>query len=276
MKAVALAAVLLGAQGATAAAAEPPATGASLPVGDAAPPAIVRDSIVAGLYDESKMERARAILAEEHGGARVSKLMANLLEFTSPVDDGGYRWDIEGWYGGDRDRFVFKTEGGGSRRGSLDAGDAQALYSRAVGTYTDLQAGVRYEFEPDGRAYATLAVESLLPYWIKTQAALFVSDRGDVMSRLEGHTDLRLTGRWILQPRVELTLAAQDVPDAGVGSGISTVEAGVRLRYEMRRELAPYVGVSFERHLGRTEDFARAAGGDVEETSVVVGLRGWF
>jgi copper resistance protein B len=251
-------------------------TGDSLPVGDAPAPATVRDSLADHVYGTAAMERARAVLAEEHGGARISKVMGDILEFTSTPDGSGYRWDAEAWYGGDRHRIVFKTEGDGARREGLDAAEAQALYSRAVGRYTDLQAGARYELEPDGRIYATLAVESLLPGWLKVQGALFVSDRGDTFARLEGHHDLRLTQRLILQPRAELSAAAQDVPDHEIGSGMSSVECELRLRYEIRREFAPYIGVSFERSLGRTAALLRAAGGDVEETAFVVGIRAFF
>jgi copper resistance protein B len=253
-----------------------PTTGASLPVGDAPAPATVRDSLADRVYGTAAMDRARAVLAEEHGGARVSKVMGDILEYTSAPDGGGYRWDAEAWYGGDRHRFVFKTEGDGARRAGLDAAEAQALYSRAAGRYTDLQAGARYEFEPDGRIYATLAVESLLPGWLKVQGALFVSDRGDAFARLEGNYDLRLTQRWILQPRAELSAAARDVPEHETGSGMSSVEIELRLRYEIRREFAPYIGISFERSLGRTADLVRAAGDDVEETAVVLGVRAFF
>jgi copper resistance protein B len=254
----------------------PAPTGYSLPVGDAPAPAVVRDKLADAHYDVTQMDRARAVLAEEHGGAAVSKAMANLLEATSASGGGGYRWDGEAWVGGDLNRLVFKTEGEGPRRGALDAGDAQALYSRAVGRYTDIQAGVRYEFQPDNRTYATVAIESLLPYWFKVQAALFFSDRGDLFSRLEGHTDLRLTQRLILQPRLEISLAAQDVPDAGVGSGVSTAELGLRLRYEIRRDFAPYVGLNLGKRFGRTAGFARAARDDVSDTTLVLGVRGWF
>jgi copper resistance protein B len=260
--------LLLAASCAAVARQEPPPTGAALPVGDAAAPAVVSDSLADRVYDAAKMDRSRAILAEEHGGAAVSKVMGNLLEYTSASDGGGYRWDAEAWYGGDRQRFVFKTEGEGLRRTELGAADMQALYSRAIGRYTDVQAGARYELRPDGRAYATVAVESLLPFWFKVQAALFLSDRGDVSSRLEGHYDLRLTQRWILQPRAEISLAAQDVPD--------TAELGLRLRYEVRRELAPYVGVNFERRFGRTTDIPRTTGDDVRDISFLLGLRAWF
>lgn len=249
---------------------------AEQPVGDAAPPAVIRDSIADGTYGAEKMDRARAILADEHGGALVSKVMGSILEYTAGSGGGGYRWDADAWYGGDVHRFVFKTEGEGLRREPLDTAEVQALYSHAVGRYTDVQVGVRYDLQPDGRGYATVAVESLLPYWIKTEAAVFVSDRGDAFSRLKGSYDLRLTQRLILQPRAEVLLAARDVPDVGVGSGLSSAEIGLRLRYEIRREFAPYVGVNFERGVGRTADLRRSAGQDVEETRFVLGLRAWF
>ena len=257
-------------------ASEDPAIGAAQSAGDAAPAAVIRDNISDGTYGAARMDRARAILADEHGGAPVSKLMGNIFEYTSASDGGGYRWDIEGWYGGDVHRFVFKTEGDGLQRAELGAAEMQALYSRAVGRYTDVQLGVRYDLQPDGRAYASAAVESLLPYWVKVEAAFFVSDRGAAFSRLKGSHDLRLTQRLILQPRVELSLAARDVPDADIGAGLSTAEAGMRLRYEIRREVAPYIGVNFERSLGRTADFRRTAGKRAQETRFVVGLRAWF
>ena len=100
--------------------------------------------------------------------------------------------------------------------------------------------------------------------------------RNESLSRLEGHYDLRLTQRWILQPRAELSFAAQDVPDIGVGSGLSSAELGLRLRREVRREFAPYIGVNFERRIGRTAGFSRAARDDVENVSLLLGVRAWF
>jgi copper resistance protein B len=256
---------------------EPPPTADSLPVGDAPAPPVVRDNLADRIYGAAKMDRARAILAEEHGGMTMSKVMANLAEYTTASHgDGGYRWDAEAWIGGDRHRAVFKTEGAGLASDGVADAEAQALYSRAIGRYTDVQAGIRYELRPEGRAHAAVALESLLPYWFKVHAALFVSDRGDVSSRLEGSYDFQITQRWILQPRAELLLSADDVPDAGIGSGLATAEVGLRLRYEIRREFAPYLGVSVDRRLGRTADYAHAGGDGARETRFVLGLRGWF
>jgi copper resistance protein B len=252
------------------------APASDLVVGNALPPPVVLDNAADRIYDAASMERARNVLADEHGGERISKVMTNIFEYAEADEGGGYRWDLEAWYGGDTHRLVIKTEGEELPGERPDNAEIQALYSRPIGRYTDFQAGVRYDFEPDGHTYAAVAVESLLPYWFEVEAAFYLSDRGDAFGRLEGTYDLRLTQRLILQPRIELQLAAQDVPEADIGSGISSGELGLRLRYDIRREFAPYVGVNFEKSFGRTADFARAAGEDPQDTSFVVGLRAWF
>jgi len=248
---------------------------ASLPVGTSPPPRVIKDNAVDTIFGTSSMVRARDVLSDEHGGAPVSKVMTNILEFTTASGEEGYRWDIEGWYGGDLHRFVVKTEGEGNGD-EVDSAELQTLYSRALGRYIDLQAGVRYDLEPDGLAYATVGVETLLPYWFDVEGAIYLSERGDAFARLEGSYDLRFTQRLILQPRLEVTLSAQDVPELDTGSGFSSAEVGLRLRYDIRREFAPYLGINFERSLGQTADLVRASGGEVEDTSVVLGLRAWF
>jgi copper resistance protein B len=252
-----------------------PATAAALAVGDASPPPVIKDNVVDTVYGAESMDRARDVLRMEHGGELVSKVMADVIELAAASGDTGYRWDVEASHGGDLHKFVFRTEGEGTGD-EVDSAEVQALYSRAVGRYTDFQAGVRYDFEPDGRAYAMVGVESLFPYWFDVEGALFLSESGDAFARFEGHYDLRFTQSLILQPRVELTLAAQDVPESDIGSGFSSAEVGLRLRYDIRREFAPYIGVNFEKNLGRSADLVRSSGGEVEETSVVVGLRAWF
>ena len=251
------------------------ASAATLPVGDAPPPPVITDNVADRFYGEASMDRARDILNNEHGGGLISKVMGNIFELTAASGDEGYRWDVEAWYGGDLHRFVFKTEGEGLSD-EVESAEVQGLYSRAVGRYTDVQAGVRYDFEPKGLAYATVGVETLLPYWFDVEGALFLSEDGDTFARLEGSYDLRFTQRLILQPRVELTIAAQDVSESNIGSGFSSAEIGLRLRYDIRREFAPYIGINFETGLGRTADLVRASGGEVDDTSIVVGLRAWF
>ncbi|MDQ2654062.1 MAG: copper resistance protein B [Chloroflexota bacterium] len=251
-------------------------TGSALPVGNAAAPEIIPDSAADRLFGRAQMDRARRISEKEHGGERVSKVMASLLEYTTAGEDGGYQWELEAWYGGDTHRLVVKSDGEGIVGEGLETVDVQVIYSRAVARYTDVQMGLRYDIEPDGRAYATFAVETLFPYWFEAEAEVFLSDRGDLLSRLEGSYDLRLTQRLILQPNLELDLSAQNINDAGIGSGLSSSRIGLRLRYDIRRELAPYVGIEYQRRFGRTADIARAQGEGAADTMAVIGFRVWF
>ncbi|TAJ71727.1 MAG: copper resistance protein B [Phenylobacterium sp.] len=251
-------------------------TGADLPVGAEAPPAPPAEFGADRVYGAGPMAEGRAILRQEHGGTRLSKVMANMSE-ARLGSGGGYHWDLEAWFGGDVNRLVLKSEGEGSWDDGAEDAEAQVLYSRAVGVYTDLQVGVRHDFEPGPqRTYAVIGFESLLPYWFEAEGALFLSNKGELLGRAEGTYDFRLAQRLVLQPRAELNFSAADIPSRGVGSGLSDVEAGLRLRYEIRREFAPYVGVVWSRKVGDTARFARAAGEDASDTRFVVGLRAWF
>ncbi|MFC3068512.1 copper resistance protein B [Phenylobacterium soli] len=227
-------------------------------------------------YDPAAMAAARTLLQHEHGDVRYSKVIAKLAEYQSRSGPDGYRWDGQASFGGDVNRLVFKSEGEGTRGEGVEAAELQALYSRAITPFWNLQAGVRQDFKPHDRTYATVGVEGLAPYWLDVEGALFVSTQGEVLARAEGTYDLRLTQRWILQPRAELNFAGQDTRATRTGSGLSNAELGLRLRYEIRREFAPYIGVSYDRRFGKTADYARAAGEDPEATSFVVGLRAWF
>lgn len=220
---------------------------------------------------------SRRDLRNEHGGGTFSQVMVNLAEYQVRDGRDGFRWDGEAWFGGDLDRLVIKSEGEGGFGDGVEDAEVQALYSRTIGPYFNFQAGVRYDFKPNpSRTYATLGFEGLAPYWFDVEGAVFLSDKGDVLGRLEGSYDQRITQRLILQPRVEFNLAAQDVPENGIGSGLSDVELGLRLRYEFKREFAPYVGVSYDRKLGDSARFARADSEDVGGVSLVLGVRTWF
>lgn len=247
-----------------------------LEVPKAPPPPAPTDHAADGYFSSDALTAARAQLRREHGAMPVSKVMANLAEYQARKGADGYRWEGQVWFGGDIDRFVLKSEGEGTRGRGVESAELQALYSRAVGVYTDLQAGVRQDFEPRGRTYATVGFETLLPYWFKLEGAAFLSTKGELLGRLEGSYDLRLTNRLILQPRAELNFAAQDTAATRTGSGLSNAELGLRLRYEIRREFAPYVGVSWDRKVGGTADYARALGEGVVNKSVVFGVRSFF
>ncbi len=196
-------------------------------------------------------------------------------------DSGGntLNWDIQGWYGGDRDKLWVKTEGA-STTSSTKEGDAelQLLYSRMISPFWDVQFGVRHDlkFGPGpnlNRTYAVVGLQGLAPYWFEVEPALFVSEKGDVSARFQGTYDLLFTQRLIAQGRFETSAALQDDPEFDVGSGFNNVGVGVRLRYEITREFAPYVGVSWKRSLGNTADLIRAKGNNIDNTSVNFGIR---
>jgi copper resistance protein B len=251
--------------------------GADLPVGDAAPPAAPADLMSERVFGVEAMAAARRTLAREHGRVRIATTRLDRLELRPDAGGDAYAWEGGFRWGGDIHRLALKSEGEGRTNGRLGEAELQALYSRAVTPYFDLQVGVRHDLRPGPqRTYATVGVEGLAPYWFDVDAALFVSDRGDVSARLQADYDLRITQRLILQPAAELTLAASDDVATGVGSGLSGAEAGLRLRYEIRREFAPYVGVHYERRFGRTADLARTAGEPAGETRIVLGVRTWF
>jgi len=260
----------------------PSATGAAmvgtnLPAGNAPPPPIPTDRAADQVYSAAAMAHSQQHLRSMHGGQNFSQVIFNLAEVQIREGRDGYRWDGSAWYGGDINRLVLKTEGEGNIGRSLEAAEVQALYSRAVGPYTDIQLGVRYDFKPNpSRVYASVGFETLAPGFFDVEGALFLSNKGDLLGRLEGYYDQRITQRLILQPRAEFNLAAQDVPELGIGSGLSTAELGLRLRYEIRREFAPYVGISYDRRFGDTARFARAEGEGAASTSFVVGIRTWF
>lgn len=207
--------------------------------------------------------------------------LADVLEYRPHGDDSDFRWDIESYYGGDFNRLWVKSEGEQSaKRGEYDL-DAQVLYGRFVMKYYDAQIGARmetrtYRGHNETRAHAVIGLEGLVPYRFEIEPLLFISEEGDVSARITATKDWLLTQRLILQGRVESKLAVQEVKEFATGSGLNNVEVGLRLRYEIRREFAPYIGVSYERSLFGTEDLVRHEGGDPNQFRFVAGLRIWF
>ncbi len=252
--------------------------GTALAPGTAPAPPPPTDHYADRAFPAAEMARVRTDLYKEHGGGSFHQIMFNLAEYQARKGGDGFRWDGEAWLGGDINRLVLKSEGEGTfKGGGVDSAEVQALYSRAIDPYWNLQAGVRYDFKPNpSRTYATIGIEGLAPYWFEVEGALFLSDKGDVLGRVEGYYDQRITQRLILQPRVELNFSAQDVPENRIGSGLSNAELGLRLRYEIRREFAPYIGLSYDRKVGNTAHYARLDGRDIGAPSVVIGVRTWF
>lgn len=249
--------------------------GTDQPAGDAAPPPVAHDLPAARYWDPQAM--AAAAEAEMHPPPQVySRLTFDLAERQFRQGRDGYRWEAEGWVG-DVDRLVVRSKGEGSFGDRLDHAELQALYSKALDPWWNLQAGVRQDLQhgPDP-TWAALGVEGRAPYQFDVQGAAFVSTKGQLAARIEGSYDQRITRRLVLQPRFELNLSAQDLPTQRIGSGLSSAEIGLRLRYEIRREFAPYLGVNWTRSTGRTADYARADGNGASERSVVAGIRFWL
>ena len=228
------------------------------------------------IWGEEAMNEARRELVRETDGGMRFWFQGDRLEYRAREGADGYLWDIQGYYGGDIDKFWFKSEGEGSFGEPVEGAEVQALWSRAIAPFFDFQAGVRQDLTGPERTHAVIGVQGIAPYQFEVDVAAFVSNKGDVTARFEGELDQRITQRLILQPRAEIALSAQDIPELGIGSGLDRIEAGLRLRYEFAREFAPYVGVSQEWRIGQSADFARAAGEDASVTNYVVGLRFWF
>jgi copper resistance protein B len=193
--------------------------------------------------------------------------------------DGGLTWDSSGWIGRDLDRFWFRTEGAGDTGDNGRVADAEAhlLYGRAVGRWWDFVGGIRQDVRPGpSRTWAAIGIQGLAPYWFEVQATAYVGQAGRTHLRLETEYELLLTNRLIAQPRVEVNLYGKSDPARGIGAGLSSADLGVRVRYELRREVAPYVGIDWHRSYFATADLAEAAGRTRADARLVLGLRLWY
>ena len=205
-----------------------------------------------------------------------TRLILDRLEAFRTNDSHGQALDAQGWIGGDIDKLWLKIDGERTA-GKLGATRTEALWHHAIGTYWGLQSGVRHDFgDGPGRTWAALGVQGLAPYWFDVQATAYIGQGGRTALRFEPEYDLLLTQRLILQPNAKVNLYGKKDPDRGIGSGLSDMEAGLRLRYEFSRKFAPYVGVVYNRKFGYTAQYAQQAGKSASETRFVGGVRIWF
>lgn len=201
-------------------------------------------------------------------------LNQNELRAGSP---DSYRWEGEAWYGDDFDRLWVRSEGRvDTSSGTAGEAEVQGLYSRAASAFFNLQAGVRYDLAPTSRGWAALGFEGLAPLNWEIDAFAFASSGGHFGARFEGYYDLYLTQRLVLQPQFELNAYSRADRAARIGTGLADGDFGIRLRYELRRELAPYVGIAYEAKYGATADMTRAAGLSAGEVRFIAGLRAWL
>jgi len=232
------------------------------PAAEAKPPPIPTDHAAERFHSPEAMAAARAQLMKEHGGMGVWTVRADTLEYRSRHGADAQAFEGEAWWGNDASKWVVKARGERVAGEGWDKGEAEALKAWPIGPYFDLQAGLRYDLAPRGRSYAAIGFEGLAPYWFELQGTAYLSDQGKVSARGEASYDLRLTQKLILQPRLEA-----DVAEAGAGK----LEGGLRLRYEITREFAPYVGLVRERAFGP----AVVAGERAGSTALVIGVRAW-
>jgi copper resistance protein B len=189
----------------------------------------------------------------------------------------GFRWEGQAWIGTDYDKLWLKSEGFALGKGGVDDGRHELLYDRALTTYMDLQAGVRTDWDSGtGRTWAALGVQGLAPLFFDYEATAYLSDGGHAAMRLAASYDLLITQRLILQPQIELNFYSKADPGRMVGAGLADIDTGVRLRYEISRKFAPYIGVAYAGKFGQTAQMAKQAGDSAGALQFVFGVRSWF
>jgi copper resistance protein B len=209
-----------------------------------------------------------------HDNAIHSFVLIDRLE--ADIDGDAQSWAAKSWIGTDRDRLWLRSEGERNDTGT-HAADLEVLYGRGVARWWDLLVGVRHDFAPAGaQDFLAVGVTGLAPYKFEVSATAYLGASGQSAARLEVEYETLLTNRLVLQPLLEANLYGKDDPRRGLGSGLATVEAGLRLRYEFTRRFAPYIGVVRERAFGKTAALRHGSGEDTDDTRFVAGLRVWF
>jgi copper resistance protein B len=223
--------------------------------------------------------------------ARFGRIMLDQLEWRAGHEGGAVAWDAQGYYGGDYNKLWVKTEGrrpatdGGPDNSSKDGtastaileASADVLFDHVIARWWELQAGVRQDFGTGpARTWAALGLQGLAPYWLDVEATFYLGEEARTAARLKASWDLLLTQRLVLQPYGEVNLYGKSDPGKQLGRGVSDLELSLRLRYEVRREWAPYVGVGWFRLFGETAELARAAGEGTNELQWIAGMHAWF
>lgn len=204
------------------------------------------------------------------------QVLLDQVEMTRSRDGTGLAWDVQGWVGRDYSRLWIKSEGE-RRDGRTQDGRVDLLWSKPVAAFWDLQAGLRHDLgEGPKRNWAALGIQGVAPYWFDVEATLYLGSSGRSALRLKSEYQFALSQRTFLAPEIEADFYSRNDPERRIGSGLSDVSFGLRLRHELRREFAPYIGVNWTRRMGGTADLARAAGERTSERQVVLGVRSWF
>jgi copper resistance protein B len=214
-------------------------------------------------------------LMQMEDNAPVGMVLVDQLEWQQIDNADALLWEAQAWYGDDYNKAWFKAEGE-----AIDGeyeGRNELLWDRIVSRWWSVQAGVRHDFsEGPSRTWAAFGAQGVAPYWFEVEAAVYVGEEGRTAVRGAAEYDIRFTQQLILQPEIEFNAYGKDDPANGIGSGLSDLEVALRLRYEIRREFAPYIGVAWTRLFGETADLARADDRNDDELQFVAGVRAWF
>ena len=217
-----------------------------------------------------------ALFAGSKDDPILTTVIIDQLEYSESDRVDSWAMNVQGWIGKDLKKFWFKTEAEYSNS-ELEELEIQALYSKSISPFWDLQFGVRQDFEPTpNRTWGVVGIQGLAPYFFEVDAALFIGDSGRTAVRLDAEYELMLTQQWVLTAEIEMNVYGKDDLEQGIGSGLSDASAGLRLRYEFRREFALYSGYEWQKKFGNTADIAELNGEEDSDSKWVFGIRAWF
>ena len=206
----------------------------------------------------------------------IAKFTLDRLELIDGDDTNPVAWEASAWLGRDLEKFWLKTEGV-YEDSEVHSAEYQLLYGRAIAPYWDALLGFRHDAKPEpDRNWLAVGVQGVAPYFIETEATLFMGEEDMSALRLEFEYELMFTQRWVLVPELEFNIYGNNDRERGIGSGLSELELSLRLMYEVKREFAPYIGVNWEKVMGNTADLAKAMGEDTSEAEFTVGIHAWF
>lgn len=245
--------------------------------GSANPPSTTSRTPIAVLTDADRHAAFPPLPGHAmHDNASNSFLLLDQFEYQNAEQGSTLAWDASGWVGGDINRLWFRSEGQRTNGVTEDA-ELQLLYGHSISPWWDVVAGVRQDFKPQSaQTWAAFGVQGMPLYALEAEATAYVGEDGQTAARLAGEYDILLTNRLILQPTAEANFYGKNDAARGIGAGLATAELGLRLRYEIVRQFAPYIGVSWSRAYGNTADWVRDEGGDTAEARFVAGIRMWF
>ena len=207
------------------------------------------------------------------GGSSINHAFRTETDIGNSRDGTVYSWDFDGWVGSDYNKLWLKSEGDKTEGETVEDAEFWAMYSRNIARFWDVQVGIRYDDRPNSTTYLTAGLEGLAYYFFETEAHLFVSEDGNLTARIRQENDLLITQRLITQPYFEFNLSAQEVPELGIGSGVTSGEFGIQTRYEFSRKFAPYIDFSYDRKFGSTSAITRKDSKNRDAFIARVGLR---